>query len=557
MNKRANGLGRACLALTAALVLAALAATLYLAAPARWPAALRAVLALLAVAALLRAAAWAWTRIDLVRLRPPAWWARYGTLAVFAVALGARLAMLLVVPTSPVSDFALYLERARMLASGAGEPWDAYVVVIAPNAWAFIQVLAGWLRLLGSSVASAQALVALCFAGMAALFHEVARRVAPRPAAAAAALWVAVSPETLSYTLHIGNEPLAMLLLMAGILCLTELLQGKARGAKCGAAWSAKCGAVVGLPEGMAHSAMARVTPCVVPPKTAHDVADPLCGGSSRSIPTRAVTHMRPISRIARPAVLALSAGLTLAACQAVRPIAALALVPAVAYALLSPRDGGRARRLAWLILALAAFLAFDALLCALRERSFGCAAASGLGWPLYEGLDLSSGGKWTAQKSAVLQALLDTLPAGEVQPALTRLAMERVSAYTPRDWSALLASKLAALWGDCGYLTAGLDGRLPAAALATACLWAQLLLVCAQAPRASGGVAALCAAPALLLTLYGLAGTSIGRYHFVALPFVALCLATMGAERRARYEAYTIIGNNEKNPCRARRFRV
>ena len=52
------------------------------------------------------------------------------------------------------------------------------------------------------------------------------------------------------------------------------------------------------------------------------------------------------------------------------------------------------------------------------------------IGWPLFEGLDIKTYGTWIAENRSVLFKLIDSLPPNEVQPALLKLAIERMSSY-------------------------------------------------------------------------------------------------------------------------------
>ena len=354
---------------------------------------------------------------------------------VFGVALGARLLMMACIQVPLQSDYATYFQRAALLAAGSTNPWDVYTLVIAPNIWSFVATLALVFRVTGVQIWVAQAFVALCYAGAMAAVFEVARRMLSLTGAAACALLLAVMPETLLYTLNIGNESLALLLLFSGLLCCLKARE---------TAWQ-----------------------------------------------------------------WALLGGALLAACDAVRPIGMLVLGTLLFCWIGKDRA---ARRALWATLLGYAVCALLLRVC--RAQVLQAQTYESLGWTLYEGLDLTTAGQWSAEKSETLRQLLATLPPEQVQPTLLQLTLERVRLYTVWQWMGLMARKCTSLWADCGYVLLG-NTAVAAKAVSAMMLWCGLLWFSMEEQPW------LLVLPLVLLTLFAAFGTSISRYHFVVLPFV------------------------------------
>lgn len=69
------------------------------------------------------------------------------------------------------------------------------------------------------------------------------------------------------------------------------------------------------------------------------------------------------------------------------------------------------------------------------------------IGWPLFEGLDIKTYGTWSAENSNVLFELLESVPPNQVQPALLKLAIERISSYNAIQLIDLFLGKGVKTW--------------------------------------------------------------------------------------------------------------
>ncbi len=168
-----------------------------------------AILGMLLVTALVTFARSSW----LLRPRRPA---AFLVLAL-AVFLASRSAVLLLLPSQPVSDFSSYLRLAAQLAQGGPLP-DAQRYFFS---WGYPLALAPWLALFGPSPAVAQVLNLAAAAGSLLLIYPLAQHVAgPRVARTATWLFVLWPPQ-LFLTPVLASEHLALLLTL---LALTPLL---------------------------------------------------------------------------------------------------------------------------------------------------------------------------------------------------------------------------------------------------------------------------------------------------------------------------------------------
>lgn len=69
------------------------------------------------------------------------------------------------------------------------------------------------------------------------------------------------------------------------------------------------------------------------------------------------------------------------------------------------------------------------------------------IGWALFEGLDIKTYGTWSAENRSVLFELIDTMPPNQVQPALLKLAIERISSYNATQLFDLFLGKGINTW--------------------------------------------------------------------------------------------------------------
>ena len=215
-------------------------------------------------------------------------------------------------------------------------------------------------------------------------------------------------------------------------------------------------------------------------------------------------------------------AALVFSAC--IRPSAWAALA---ASAILILTDSGdkrnasalSARLVSLLALTLGAALMFGGYR-ALQSHLFADGRpASGIGWSVYEGLDLESGGKWTEEKSAREKVRLFLRKGGsmwyESMYALFSAEYspeeDRLTAWCCGSWWLCLAAFVFSLFHRASHLSPGAVRR--AAAM-------PLIII-------------------LLTVMWHEIGTSIGRYHYMLIPFVLLSAAILLPGKRELQQAW------------------
>lgn len=162
---------------------------------------------------------------------------------------------------------------------------------------------------------------------------------------------------------------------------------------------------------------------------------------------------------------------------------------------------------------------------------------ASGTGWPIYEGLDLENGGKWTPEKSQRCAEVTDKYPPVEADAIFRREGLERFSKYTFGQKIRLFLRKGGAMYYETRYSLFALEGTEKelwlnrfahyAWALCIAALIAGLFFDSNRPPAGERrAVAGLPVTVILLTTAWHLIGTSIGRYHYMLIPFILLAAA-------------------------------
>ena len=413
---------------------------------------------------LLLFAVFQWTR----KYVPPSGNASRTLLLLLGLTLVPRILWWLAVPPATGSDYGLYVRLAREYAeSGRIEP-DAYLLTIAPNAALYAAVLGWVMRMFGTDIGVAQGFCVVLHVANVLLLYGVGREMTSRRRAFWASAAFSLLPENIFYSTLPGIEALSMFTILAGMLSVLHSGNGKG--------WKA----------------------CALP----------LAGG----------------------ALLAFSA--------CVRASAWAAAAAAVWLLLKRRREGETLRdRLISLL-----YFALGMVLVLWWHHGFqgwifgGLRPAAGLGWPLYEGLDLESGGRWTEEKSKRCIELIESLPPRDADRVLWQEATERFRAYSLPEKIRLFLRKGGTLWFDSRYSVYSLEwteSLRPAEAVATGswglCLaaWnAALLLRWKEplfSPARSGCVA--CMILILLTCAWHQAGTSIGRYHYMLIPFVLLML--------------------------------
>ena len=381
-------------------------------------------------------------------------------------------------PQQIVSDYALYVRLGQEFAATGGIARDTYLLAVAPGAPVFGAILGCVMRVFGATELTARCFCMALHLGNLYLLYFIARKRLPAAGAFAAAAAFALLPENVFYSTLPGVEAAALFTMLAGILLVLKA------GEKEGAAELLLCA----------------------------------CGGLL----------------------------LFFSAC-----IRASAWAAVIAAAVLLLRDGRKrfARRLA--MLAALALAAAPVLLGqqAFRNRVFrGEKPAGGLGWSLYEGLDLAAGGRWTEEKSAHCIEVIDTHGPEEADRVFLREALERYRGYTPAEKARLFLRKGGAMWYESRYALITVEGTADFDKLndLTAFAWtawtallAGCLLYRLRRPlrKERRDLYGFCLTVILLTAAWHQAGTSIGRYHYMLIPFALLtaCLALPGAETRAR----------------------
>ena len=177
---------------------------------------------------------------------------------------------------------------------------------------------------------------------------------------------------------------------------------------------------------------------------------------------------------------------------------------------------------------------------------------ANGLGWSMYEGLDLDSGGKWTPEKSARCIEVVEANKPTEANEIFRREALERFRGYSFREKVLMILRKGGALWYETRYSLFSLEGTeaeqrlnrsahyawaLCMAAFISAMLFRLKRPVEKQIWMAAGFP--ICVI--LLTTVWHMIGTSIGRYHYMLIPFILLTAGIL------------LPGSDKANACERR----
>lgn len=424
-------------------------------------------------------------------------------LAVLAIV--PRMAWRIAVPPSRESDYGLYVRLGEEFARNGWIQPDDYLLAIAPNAAVFAAVLGWVMRVFVPGAATAQNFCLALHVGNIFLLDALGRRVTSRRRAFLAAAVFAVLPENVFYSTLPGIEALSLFTLLLGLLLVMISRRSRAGSAE----------------------------PQQGPSRTAHGIrqGDGACLAA------------------------AFAGGLLLAFSACVRP-SAWAAVAASVFLLLRRGCGaagfrGRLLSLLFFALGIAAVLLWHS---GFQGWIFGGARpSSGIGWPLYEGLDLESGGRWTEEKSRRCIEVITANPPAEANRIFLEEALERYRGYTLAEKIRLFFRKGGVLWYDSRYSVFSLEGtdRLREANNIATLSWTVCLaawiacLICRGITRSRflrGSARTGCAACLIIILLTAFwheAGTSIGRYHYMLIPFVLLSLAVllpeMGSAKRNR----------------------
>jgi len=243
------------------------------------------------------------------------------------------------------------------------------------------------------------------------------------------------------------------------------------------------------------------------------------------------------------PALLAaLAAGAVLAVSASIRPIAPLLLAGLLVALLVREKKASPVwKQLLVLGMALVVFFGSAALLDGFTTSLVGGTKAdSSLGWALFEGLDVESGGTWLEKNSRIADEVLANYPTNELNAVFLQKTWERVSTYSLGTWVKLFMYKNMNLWlensyslfalyflMDQGWLEMVLFLFVAAVLIVGHLLWmvtfAFLLLRWAKSRKGSFYAVTVHLIPILCLMAWHSLGTSIPRYHYVVIPYLLL----------------------------------
>ena len=403
---------------------------------------------------------------------------------LLAVTAVPRIIWLLAGSPPIVSDYALYAAMGREYAETGTLAIGDYILKIASNVPLYAVLLGCVMRVAGTSAAAAQGFCLLLHTASVLLLYGTGRNLTTRGRAMAAALLFSLLPENIFYAALPGIEAPAMFTMLAGLLLITGTVRRKTAAAQ---------------------------------------VLTGIAGGG----------------------LLAFSACL--------RPNAWAAAAAAAAWLICRFRRRIPARRIITLLAAAAVGAAgVTAWHHAFRDRIFTGEKPAGmaLGWPLYEGLDLENAGQWTAEKSARCGEVIAQYSAEESDRIFMTEALERFRGYSFTEKIRMFLRKGGAMW-MCSLYAVGGDANdgvrfiLPTVlALVSWAVFLMLWMACLvfrgrhpSAGRDDRLGCGLCLAVILLTALWHEFGTSISRYHYMVIPFMALMTAMMAPSSPERRE--------------------
>ena len=392
-------------------------------------------------------------------------------LVLFALAAVSRIAWALAVPARIDSDYGLYVRMGQYYAEHGKPEIDNYMLTVAPNAVTYSVLTGILMRLFGASAGTLVVFAEILHVCNILLVYAIGRQFTSGPRAFAAAAVFALLPENIFYSNIPGIEAAAMFPALAGLLLVLY-------GCRC--------------------TQRTRML---------------LCFGGG--------------------------AALTFSAC--IRPNAWVVLAAAAVWLLREKETGQPVQQKA---LRLAALLAGAALVfcghTALKSSLFGeQRPVSGLGWSLYEGLDLESGGKWTEEKSKRCIEVIGEYSPEEADAVFRQEALERFRGYSFPEKLRMFLRKGGSLWYESRYAVFSLEGtehandwRQAADFCWAVCMAVFIgsLLYRRNKPLSIAGrnAAGLLLTVILVTTAWHMAGTSIGRYHYMLIPFVLLAAALL-----------------------------
>ena len=392
-------------------------------------------------------------------------------LILAALAAVPRIAWGLAVPSRIDSDYGLYVRMGQYFAEHGRPEIDNYMLTVAPNAVTYSALTGLLMRLFGTSAGTLIVFAEILHIGNILLVYGIGRQITSRPRAFAAAAVFALLPENIFYSNIPGIEAAAMFAALAGLLLILAARRRK----------PASCTAV--------------------------------CFGGG--------------------------AALVFSAC--IRPNAWVVLAAAAVWLLREKETEQPLKRKVTGLLALLAgavlvFCGYQAL----KGNLFGeQQPVSGLGWSLYEGLDLESGGKWTEEKSKRCIEVIGEYSPEEADAVFRQEALERFRGYSFPEKLRMFLRKGGSLWYESRYAIFSLEGtehgndwRQAADFSWAVCMAVFIgsLLYRRNKPLGIAGknAAGLLLTVILVTTAWHMAGTSIGRYHYMLIPFALLTAALL-----------------------------
>ena len=152
--------------------------------------------------------------------------------------------------------------------------------------------------------------------------------------------------------------------------------------------------------------------------------------------------------------LFALLGGVVLAYSNEVRSNAIALLFALVVFTLLFSPEKKKNRFILAGVLLLA-FFAFKIGYSFYQQQVFQTKIGITFGWALYEGMDISTFGGWSAENSETAGAVLAAYPPNQVQEVMLHMALERIGTYDLKQWFTLLAGKGMNLWTSNTYAAA------------------------------------------------------------------------------------------------------
>lgn len=393
--------------------------------------------------------------------------------ALLAAFLLPRLLLAVVLPHELESDFHFYVSNATAYAETGVFPHSLYLRAHAPNAILFIWLMGSVFRLVGCSYYAAWGMDLVWAWATVLLFYSIARRFLSRRHSFTAALIYALLPSHVLYSALPSTEKVTMFTLLLG-------------------EWLA--------------------------------------------------LHATDRGRLPVKLLLAALSGACLAASGAVRPVAPLLLAGLVIAAPARSSDMAKGwRQVAVLAVIAAAYLLSAKLLDGFAAALVGGEkAGSSMGWALFEGLDATSGGAWSQQNSEVMHEVLNGYPISEMNGEFLKRLQVRLSGYSVGTWAGMFLHKNANMWIENSYAVAALNPLLNSGRLGTTvygavagllsaghAVWMAMLglslLAWLRGGRQHLYPVVLHLTPVFCLMVWHSFGTSISRYHYVAVPFLLL----------------------------------